>query len=92
MTPLRECLECRARTSRTTRCPACEAKRQRERNQRRTQYAGAWRGTSKAARKRQPWCSLCGTTSDLTLDHEHNQVECRSCNSKHRREPRREQR
>ena len=69
------------------RCPTCEAEHQRIRNAERTQYQGTWRRTSKAARQAQPWCSICGTTYDLTLDHEHGQVECRSHNSPHRRNP-----
>lgn len=83
---MRPCLECGSPTK-GTRCPIHEAARQRTRNQARTQYAGQWRATSKRARKAQPWCSICGTPFDLTLDHEHGQVECRTCNSRHRREP-----
>lgn len=85
MKALRICLDCPART-RSSRCPRCEAERNRRRNQQRTQYAGTWRATSKRARKAQPWCSICGTPFDLTLDHEHGQVECRSHNSSHRRD------
>lgn len=55
------------------------------RNQARTQYHGTWQATSRAARKAQPWCTRCGTGQDLTLDHETGTVECRSCNSSHRR-------
>lgn len=86
MTTLRPCLDCGTRTSRT-RCPSCESIRNRARNARRPQYAGTWRATSKAARKAQPWCSVCGTTVNLSLDHEHGQVECVPCNSRHRRNP-----
>ena len=74
-------------SGRGPRCPAHEAMHQRVRNQRRTQYAGAWYAISRRARKAQPWCTICGTTTDLTLDHEHGQVECKSCNSSHRRNP-----
>lgn len=86
MKALRPCLTCGARTRRT-RCPRCESDWNRKRNAERTQYAGSWRATSRAARKAQPWCSICGTPYDLTLDHEHGQVECRVCNSRHRRNP-----
>ena len=48
----------------------------------------AWRRLSKAAREAQPWCSFCGKTEDLTLDHVEAGkdtggylVLCRSCNS-----------
>ena len=58
-------------------------------------YSGAWRRASSAARKAQPWCSLCGSTTDLTGDHviplarggdpeppaEEIVVLCRRCNS-----------
>ena len=73
------------------RCPAHEAMHQRVRNQQRTQYAGAWYATSRRARRQAiqdgTGCALCGALDDLTLDHEHGQVECRSCNSSHRRNP-----
>jgi len=83
------CLDCTARHRQPgPRCQPCEQAHQKARNAARTQYAGTWRATSRRARKAQPWCSLCGTTADLTLDHEHGQVECRSCNSSHRRNPR----
>lgn len=81
---MKHCLDC-GLLAQSTRCPSCERDRQRRRNQERTQYQGTWRTTSKRARQAQPWCSLCGTTADLTLDHEHGQVECRRCNSGHRR-------
>jgi len=48
----------------------------------------AWKRLSRAARKAQPWCSFCGSTFDLTLDHVvagkgagGYLVLCRSCNS-----------
>ena len=48
----------------------------------------AWRRLSRAAREAQPWCSFCGSTFDLTLDHVvagkgagGYLVLCRSCNS-----------
>jgi len=91
MTPTRPCLgvpgqTCTNRTRAPRgRCPSCERLWQKARNARRTQYHGSWRATSRAARKAQPWCSICGTVYDLTLDHEHGQVECRVCNSRHRR-------
>lgn len=71
----------------SSRCRRCELDHQRARNATRPQYAGSWYATSRRARKAQPWCSICGTNADLTLDHEHGQVECRECNSRHRRNP-----
>lgn len=86
MRALRRCLDC-GDTYRVgnSRCRPCELVKQRRRNAQRTQYQGGWSRTSTAARRAQPWCSVCGTRTDLTLDHEHGQVECRSCNSSHRR-------
>ena len=88
MIPLRPCLDCGRRTHTTSpRCGPCDRAHQRARNAARAAlYDTAHRRQSKAARKAQPWCSLCGITADLTWDHEHRQVECRSCNSSHRRE------
>lgn len=66
------------------RCRPCEQAHQKTRNANRPQYAGTWQATSKRARKEQPWCSVCGTTQNLTLDHETLSVQCRACNSAHR--------
>lgn len=89
MTPaMRVCLDCGKRHRHDgPRCWACYSARERARNATRTQYAGRWRATSRRARHAVPYCAMCGTTADLTLDHEHGQVECRSCNSAHRRNP-----
>lgn len=85
---LRICLDCAKRHHEDgPRCYACHLARQRARNAARPQYAGTWRATSKRARKAVGHCVRCGTTADLTLDHETGQVECRSCNSSHRRNP-----
>lgn len=78
-------------SGRGPRCPAHEALHQRVRNQRRTQYAGAWYATSRRARRQAiadgTGCSVCGTLDDLTLDHETGTVQCRPHNSSHRRNP-----
>lgn len=89
MRPLKLCLECTARHRLAgPRCADCERNHQRARNQaRKALYGGTWQATSKRARRAQPWCSICGTPYDLTLDHEHGQVECQTCNSSHRRNP-----
>lgn len=87
MRPLRICIDCSTRHRLAgARCQTCERNHQRARNAARTQYAGAWRTTSRRARQAIGQCAICGTTQDLTLDHEHGQVECRSCNSSHRRD------
>lgn len=68
------------------RCRLCEQEFQRRRNKTRLLYQGSHKRHSIAQRKAQPWCSICGTTVDLCWDHEHGQVECRPCNSSHRRD------
>lgn len=87
--PVRPCLDCGLRTRTTAaRCGPCERARQRRRNAARSQlYDTDHRRLSRLARLVCPWCCICGTTTDLTWDHEHRQVECRSCNSSHRRNP-----
>ncbi len=61
-------------------------------------YGTTWDKLSQRARRLQPWCSDCGTTSDLTCDHlpsawerhdaglvirlEDVDVVCRPCNGK----------
>jgi hypothetical protein len=88
MKPLKVCLACQERHREDgARCRSCEGKRQKARNAARPQYAGTWRATSRRARAAQPWCSICGTPYKLSLDHEHRQVECIRCNSRHRRDP-----
>ena len=80
------------------RCRPCQQAFDRARNRARTQYAGAWKTASRTARKAEPWChcdlpghghdnQLCHRTKDLTLDHQYGRVECRTCNSRHRRNP-----
>lgn len=32
-------------------------------------YEGSWRKVSARARRKQPWCSDCGSVDDLTADH-----------------------
>jgi len=51
-------------------------------------YGHAWQKFSKAMREAQPWCTRCGSTGDLTVDHilpgsgdGGYQVLCRRCNS-----------
>lgn len=55
----------------------------------RTRYDAAWNRLSKQARTEQPWCTRCGATDDLTVDHVLPgstaggvMVLCRSCNSR----------
>lgn len=87
MKPQVPCIDCGARTRNPGgRCRPCYLKHEKARNEaRRALYGGSWAKTSRAARRAQPCCVLCGSPFDLTLDHEHRQVECRSCNSSHRK-------
>lgn len=84
---VRLCLDCGIRfRGDGPRCVEHERAHQRRRNQARVQYQGAWKRRSLAERRAQPWCSVCGTPFDLTLDHETGQVQCRTHNSSHRRD------
>lgn len=94
--PQRPCLDCGVPTRNPLgRCRPHQQAHDRARNQRRTQYHGAWARTSRRARAAEPWCHCelpghghdgrsCSRLDDLTLDHETGRVECRSCNSAHR--------
>jgi len=67
------CIDCGDLTT-GTRCQPCQATRDQRVNQRRAEMGtlGApwsWRATSRAVRRRQPACTVCGTTQDLTVDH-----------------------
>lgn len=86
---LKICLDCGARHRLDgPRCRHCYLTQQRARNAARTQYAGPWRTFSQRAREAAGHqCAICGRIGDDTYDHEHWQVECRPCNSSHRRNP-----
>ena len=88
----RPCLDCGTPTD-ATRCPSCAQDRPHERARgTRTQrgYDNRWGRLSRRARRLQPWCIDCGTTSDLTTDHlrwpartlDDVEVVCRPCNSR----------
>ena len=86
MRPLRICVDCGARHREAgPRCRPHELAHQRARNAARPQYAGTWRTYSKAKRRQQPWCSICGAAGDTTTDHDTDLVMCRRCNSSRRR-------
>lgn len=67
-----------------TRCPEHERQRQRQRNAQpgRAKYDSAWARHSRDRRAEQPWCSECGTSADLTLDHPTDDVYCRPCHDR----------
>lgn len=69
MATARPCLTCQRPTRNGSRCPTCESQRQAKRNASRAHYKGEWQAISRAAREAQPWCSVCGATTDLTTDH-----------------------
>jgi 5-methylcytosine-specific restriction endonuclease McrA len=90
-------LEC-GTIARAARCDECKRNHNRIKEKARPTreqrgYDYAWRKISKALREEQPWCSKCGRTNDLTVDHIHPlsdggqtiasnlQVLCRKCNS-----------
>lgn len=95
--PLRPCLGCQILTrSSTGRCGVCETKLQKDRNQaRKALYAGPYIAHRRKALAGATLCPRCGidlirsrtARNGATWDHEHGQVECRSCNSSHRRNP-----
>lgn len=85
---LRICVDCGARHREPLyRCRPCQRTRDHVRNTSREYRHAAWQRLSRAQRAAVGFCVRCGRTDDLTLDHETGQVECRSCNSSHRREP-----
>lgn len=90
----RPCLSC-GEPSSATRCPACATAELVRTDQRRGTptargYNSAWARLSARARRAQPFCTDCGTTSDLSADHLRwpartlvdVEVVCRPCNSK----------
>ena len=87
--PNRPCLDCNQPTNNGTRCPRCQQTLNARRWARRTHYHGNWRKTSRDLRAQQPYCSQCGATQDLTVDHitprtttDGLDVLCRTCNSR----------
>jgi 5-methylcytosine-specific restriction enzyme A len=53
-------------------CPACKRERERRRKRgtrKQRGYDEHWLKLVKVAIARQPWCSYCGTSQDLTGDH-----------------------
>lgn len=67
MTLLKACSDCGELTDRA-RCAACRPRDPRPSGTQRG-YDSAWQRLSKRARRLQPFCSDCGTTEDLTVDH-----------------------
>lgn len=98
MIPLRPCLVCGLRTRTTApRCGPHEREYQRRRNtnpRRQALYGGAYPTQRRQALANATLCPRCGVDlirsrtarNGATWDHEHGQVECRSCNSSHRRD------
>lgn len=50
-------------------CYSCIKTREQARNAARTHYSGSWKTTSANTRKQHPFCSWCGSTKGLELDH-----------------------
>ncbi len=95
---VRPCLDCQRPTRNGSRCPSCSqqraARRDRQRGTRSQRgYTNDWWRTVQRAIAEQPYCTLCGATTDLTGDHivplsrggsnhpSNVRVLCRSCNS-----------
>lgn len=101
---LKPCIDC-GQPAPGSRCTECKVERARAGYVRAADrrgttaergYGSRWRRLSERARARQPWCSVCGTSEDLTVDHlvplaaggpRHPRlgdviVLCRSCNSR----------
>ncbi len=84
----RPCLACGQPSRNGPRCEQCAPRTTTERG-----YGAAWQRLARNAIARQPYCSTCGATDDLTGDHVHPlarggtmhgsiDVLCRSCNSR----------
>lgn len=100
---LRPCLDCHALTGHGSRCRACDGQRQAAIERRRgtaTQrgYDAVWARRSRELRRRQPWCTHCLATEDLSVHHVQKQrqgggaadgnmvVLCRDCHAAAERE------
>jgi 5-methylcytosine-specific restriction protein A len=83
----RPCLGCSTPVRGRSRCDRCQPPKAPTAAR---GYDGRWQALSRQARRRQPWCSDCGTVEDLTTDHlrwraetlDDVDVVCRPCNSK----------
>ncbi len=80
---------------RAARCDACKRLQERKRPKRADRgYDSKWHELSRTMRALQPFCTICHSTKDLTLDHikplsqgglsipSNAQVLCRKCNSR----------
>jgi 5-methylcytosine-specific restriction enzyme A len=91
---MRLCPGCGTRTQTKGRCRDCRRAHEKQRgNRHRRGYTNDWQRMVKAAIAAHPFCTDCGSTSDLTGDHivplsqgglnvpGNIAVRCRSCNS-----------
>ncbi|WP_051406780.1 HNH endonuclease [Nocardia sp. CNY236] len=93
---LRPCLEC-GEPSEAARCPDHARTDDRVRDRDHVHWNGArWKRLSRRLRQIQPWCTSCGATDELTVDHiepvcarpdlayelGNLQVLCKRCNSR----------
>lgn len=71
-----------------TRCAIHESEQQRKRNadpRRIERYKGEWPAVRKRVLAAHPYCAICGTTRDLTVDHDPRggyNVWCRPCHAR----------
>ncbi len=95
---LTPCLNCGNLTRAGGRCEPCRRAKERKRSAERREvhdatYDTIYRRNRRAVLEAQPWCSRCGSTSNLTVDHvvpaarggtsdpSNLQTLCRFCNS-----------
>ena len=90
----RPCISCNTLIPSGSRCEDCRLLKVRQRERHRPSrhvrgYGNEWARTSKALREAQPWCSNCGSTANLSVDHvkpgsmEHGlRVLCRRCHAR----------
>ena len=78
---MRACIEpgCANLTQRT-RCPN-HARQKEQRRTGRDKYDYQWQQLSRQLRAQTPWCGVCGSGLDLTVDHPTRAVLCRSHHS-----------
>lgn len=68
MTILKPCLDC-GELSQSVRCFKHRPVHAPKASGKARGYDWNWMQLSRRARRIQPWCSICGTTKDLTTDH-----------------------
>lgn len=68
MSLLKACADCGDLTTRA-RCTSCRPPDHEGKSSTQRGYDSAWQRLSRRARRAQPFCTDCGTTKDLSVDH-----------------------